>query len=51
MSETRYLEHGAKWTQGVWLVLGIAGVLLMPVVLFFRARRLLRFLFARGDDA
>lgn len=44
-------ELGEKWPQAVLIVLGVVGFLAAPVVLYFRVRRILRFLFARGDDA
>ena len=44
-------ELGAKWPDGVLMVLGIVGTLAAPVVLYFRFRRLVRMLFAPGDDA
>jgi hypothetical protein len=44
-------ELGAKWPQGVMIALGVVGILAAPVVLYFRLRRLVRFLFARDDDA
>ena len=33
------------------VVLGLVGILALPVLLFFRVRRLVRFMFARRDDA
>jgi hypothetical protein len=44
-------DDGAKWPNAVLMVLGVAGILSAPFVLFFRLRRLVRFLFARDDDA
>lgn len=44
-------ELGEKWPQAVLVVLGVAGILAAPVVLYFRLRRIIRFLFARDDDA
>ena len=46
----RMHELGAKWPQAVLVVLGIVGIVAAPVVLYFRLRRLVRFLFARNDD-
>ena len=43
-------EGGAKWPQAVWLVLGVAGILAAPFLLFVRIRRLWRLLFGSNDD-
>jgi hypothetical protein len=44
-------ELGSRWPQGVLIGLGVVGILAAPVVVYFRLRRLVRFLFARDDDA
>lgn len=43
-------EGGAKWPQAVWVVLGVAGILAVPFVLFVRIRRLWRLLFGSNDE-
>ena len=44
-------REAALLAVNVLIVLGVVGFLAAPVVLYFRVRRILRFLFARGDDA
>ena len=44
-------ELGERWPQAVLIALGVIGFLAAPVVLYFRLRRIYRFLFAKGDDA
>lgn len=44
-------RDGAKWPQAILIVLGIVGVFASIAVLLLRLRRLVRLLFARGDDA
>jgi hypothetical protein len=43
-------EDGAKWPQAIIIALGVVGILASPFVLYFRLRRLWRFLFARDGD-
>ena len=51
------VKNAPVLVTGAWrfaakvVVLGLVGILALPVLLFFRVRRLVRFMFARRDDA